>query len=108
MNRYDPEHRCITSTNESVLLNINRETIMAIMNIPLKEPYVNWTITSSYGFFFEKKAQYRSAFARNWLMKFQKGGSRLPKLIMRKYLMKEVRDTVILLHIVKGSQHAFF
>lgn len=59
INRYDLEHMCIRYTEGGVLLNINRETIMAIMKILLKEPYEDWTIDSSYGFFHEKKATYR-------------------------------------------------
>lgn len=69
MNKYDTKHRCIRNANGGILLNVNRETIMVVFKIPAKEPYEDWTITTLYGFFSEKKTQYISVIARNWLLK---------------------------------------
>ncbi|XP_057824589.1 uncharacterized protein LOC131036662 [Cryptomeria japonica] len=44
MNRYDAEHRCIRAINGEVLFKIDRETVMAAMGIPHKEPYEDGTI----------------------------------------------------------------
>lgn len=52
---------------------------MEAMGIPHKEPYEDWTIVTSYSFLAEKKSTYKSVIARNWLLKIQKGGSRLPR-----------------------------
>lgn len=75
MNRYDTENRCIRTSNGELLVNINRETVMAVVGIPHKELYEDWTIGNSYAYFSEKKSICRSVIARNWLLKLQKGGS---------------------------------
>lgn len=88
MNKYDLKHRCIRNANGGVSLNVNRETIMVIFKIPAKEMNEDWTITTSYGFFLEKKTQYISVIAINWLLKSQKGDSKLPKPLTREHLIK--------------------
>lgn len=52
MNRYDVEQRCIRARaiNGKVLLKIDREIVMATMEIPHKESYEDWTIGTSYTF----------------------------------------------------------
>lgn len=108
INRYDAVEKCIRDANGGVLLNVNKETIMVVFKIPTQEAYENWTINTSYDNFSEKKPQYTSVIARNWLLKFQKSGSKLTLPLTQKHMIKEVRDIVILLHKVKRSQHAFF
>lgn len=107
MNRYGVEQRCIRAINEEVLLKIDRETVMASMGIPHKESYEDWTIGTSYSFFFEKKSTYKSVIARYWLLKIQKGGSRLPRPLTRENFITKVWDIVILLNKLKGNAHAF-
>lgn len=74
-NRYDVENRCIRTSSGEMLVDINRETIIVAMQIPHKESYEDWSIETSYDFFFEKKSKYRRVIAINWLLKVQKGGS---------------------------------
>lgn len=45
---------------------------------------------------------------RNWLLKIQKGGSRLPRSLTREHFIAEVRDIVILLNRLKWNAHAFY
>lgn len=89
MNRYDVEHRCIRDINSEVLLKIDKETVMAAMGIPHKEPYEDWTIGTSYSFS-KKKSTYKSVIAKNWLLKIQNGGSRLPRPLTRENFITEV------------------
>lgn len=65
MNRYGSKNRCIRTSDGEVLVHINREMVMAIMGIPHKEEYEDWTIGNSYTYFSEKKSKYRSVIARN-------------------------------------------
>lgn len=108
MSRYDPAERCIRDVDGKVLLTISWEVITAVMKIPEEEQYEDWTICKSQGLFSEKKSCYRSVIARNWLLKFQKGGSTPPSPLTREHLIQEVRDIVILLHRMQGNQIAFY
>lgn len=108
MNRYDAEHKCVRNVNGVVLLKINIEIVMVAMGIPQKEPYEDWTIGTSYSLVSEKKSTYKSVIARNWLLKIQKGGSRLPSPLTREHFIAEVWDIVILLNRLKGNAHAFY
>lgn len=108
MNKYDASHRCIRASNGEILVRIDRETIMATMGIPHKELYEDWSIGTSYSFFSKKKSIYWSVIARNWLLKMQKGGSRLPKPLTREHFITKVQDIVILLNRLKGNSHAFY
>lgn len=75
MNIYEIDNKCIRTSSGELLVEINKETVMAVMGIPHKEPYEDWSIGTSYVFFSKKKSIYRSVIARNWLLKIQKGGS---------------------------------
>lgn len=108
MNKYDVDNRCIRTSSGELLVEISRETVMAAMGTPHKESYENWSIGTSYVFFFEKKSTYRSVIAINWLLKVQKGGSQLPKPLTREHFIAEVRDIVILLNRLKGNSHSFY
>jgi len=108
INRYDPQNRCVKNANGDVLFSVNRQTLMSVMKIPHKGAYSNLDITSSNGYFSEKKPTYKSVIARNWLLKFQKGGSRLPRPLTRDHLIQEVRDIVVLLNRLRGNQHAYY
>lgn len=79
MNRYDVANRCIRTSSGEMLVDINMETVMVVMGILHKESYEDWSIGTSYAFFSEKKSKYRSVIVRNWLLKVEKGGSRLSK-----------------------------
>lgn len=63
---------------------------MAVMGIPHKELYEDWSIGTSYAFFSEKQSIYKSVIARNWLLKVQKGGSQLPKPLTREHFITKV------------------
>lgn len=65
MNRYDAENRCIRTSSCELLVDINRETVMAMMGILHKKPYEDWSIGTSYVFFSEKKSIYISVITRN-------------------------------------------
>lgn len=78
MSRYDPIDMCIRNIDGKVFLVISQEVVFAIMKIPEKEQYEDWMVCKSQGLFSEKKSCYRSVIASNWLLKFQKGGSRFP------------------------------
>lgn len=108
MNRYDAENRCIRTNNGELLVGINRETVMVEMGIPHKESYEDWSIGTSYAFFSKQKSVYRSVIAINWLLKVQKGGSWLPKVLTREHFITEVQDIVILLNRLKGNSHSFY
>lgn len=107
MHHYDKGNRCIRKNDGEVLLSIDRQTVMAAMGIPHREPYEDWTIGKSYGIFFEKKQYYRTMIAWNWLLRFQKGGSRLSRPLTREHLITAIRNLVILLRRVKGNSHSF-
>lgn len=96
MSRYDPIERCIRNIEGKFLLAISRKVVSVVMKIPEKEQYEDWIVCKSQGLFFEKKSCYRSVIARNWLLKFQKGGSRLPSPLTQEHLIQEVRDIVII------------
>lgn len=108
MNIYESENRCIRTSDGEMLVHINRETVMATMGIPHKEEYEDWTIGNSYTYFSEKNRKYRSVITRNWLLRVQKGGSRLPKPLTREHLIIEVWDIVVLLNRVKVNSHSFY
>lgn len=108
MNHYDKGNRCIRKNNGEVLLSIDKQTVMTNMGTPHREPYEDWTIGKSYGIFSEKKQYYRTMIARNWLLKFQKGGSRLPIPLTREHLIPVIRHLVILLSRVKGNSQSFY
>lgn len=108
MNKYDADNRCIRTSSGEVLMEIDKETLMGAIGIPHKDPYEDWSIGTSYSFFFEKKSTYKSVIARNWLLKLQKGGSRLPRPLTRENFIIEVQDIVILLNRIKGNAHVFY
>lgn len=81
MNRYDVSNKCIRTSNGELLVEINREIVMVAIVIPHKDSHEDWSIVTTYAFFSEKKRTYKSVIARNWLLKVQKGGSRLPNLL---------------------------
>lgn len=90
------------------LLRISQEVIAIVMRIPKKEKYEDWTVCKSQGLFFEKKSFYRSVIARNWLLKFQRGGSRIPSPLTWEHLIRKVNNIVIMLHRVRGNQISFY
>lgn len=87
MNRYDIENICIRTSNDELLVNINKEIVMETMGIPHKDEYEDRTIGNSYAYFSKKKNKYKSVIARNWLLKIQKGGSQLPKPLTREHFI---------------------
>lgn len=62
MNKYDTNNRCIRTNSGEVLVKIDRETMMAAMGIPHKEPYEDWFIATSYSFFIRIRVPTRASF----------------------------------------------
>lgn len=107
-NHYDKVNKCIRRNNGEVLLSIERGIVMVAMGIPHQEPYEGWTIGKSYGIYSDKKQYYRTIIAQNWLLKYQKGGSRLPRPLTHEHLIPEIRDLVIMLSRIMGNSHSFY
>lgn len=81
---------------------MNQEKIVSVFRILERDAYFEFTPSLFVTRFLEKADKHRNAIFRSWLIKPQRGGSRLPKSLNRDHVKPYIRDLIVLLHKVKG------